>query len=197
MKRSYGDGPESTVRSNAAIALAMPSLVTPVPKTAPKRVRYPSIALSLATTWSRLSPISTGLWMGPSACSSSEVARPSQNWNFMYAESSTVPELRVPMRPPMPVSTLSWFAQAVSGAWHVAQLTVSSAESRGSKKSRRPSSTLSLVCGLSDGTVTGGSARLAGGTWLDCEASETTEASIAAGTIVKRQCFLIGPHSCR
>jgi hypothetical protein len=47
--------------------------------------------------------------------------------------SRIVPEFRGPTCPPMPVSVALWFALAVAGSWQVAQLIVSSADSRGSK----------------------------------------------------------------
>ena len=72
-----------------------------------------------------------------------------------------VPELRPPTCPRMPVSVAPWLAHPVSGAWHVAQLMVPSAESRPSKYNCAPSRILASVCGLSAGMGTGGADVLA------------------------------------
>src|ERR1700694_3977469 len=63
--------------------------------------------------------------------------------------------LRPPFCPRIPVETGAPSVNPCSGAWQDAHATVLSAESRLSKYSRRPSSTLSAEYGLSGGHGTG------------------------------------------
>ena len=73
-----------------------------------------------------------GLAIGPSACSSSEPARPSQKkcGYSVTAWLMNVGALRLPFWPRMPVATGVPWEKACSGSWQVAQETVPSAESR-------------------------------------------------------------------
>src|SRR5262249_2756543 len=75
------------------------------------------------------------------------------------------------------------FDQPFFGSWQLAQLTVSSHDSRGSKYSCLPSSTFSGVSGLSAGTGTGFSPS---GT-LSGSAANATSGSIATANKTKRE----------
>lgn len=88
----------------------------------------------LTTIDSCVAPISIGLAMGPSACSSSDAARPSQK-KFGYSVTAAFTndgDLRPPICPRMPVECGVGSENACSGLWHVAQAMVPSAERRGS-----------------------------------------------------------------
>ena len=68
--------------------------------------------------------------IGPLACSSRLGARPSQNWNSLKTEFSTVGLFRVPFFPPTPSATFLPSANPFSGSWQVAHETVPSFERR-------------------------------------------------------------------
>src|SRR5262249_29047201 len=156
--RSYGALPESTVRSKHAIACATRSIViSSLPKAFANSGLYPTIVFSRPTTASCVLPISIGFAIGPFACSSSDPARPSQNCAREYTRLITVGALRPPFCPRIPVETGDPSVKPCSGAWHEAQLTVSSAERRLSKYKYRPSPTFAAEYGLLLGHWIGGS----------------------------------------
>src|SRR5438067_10224750 len=96
-------------------------------------------------------PISIGLAIGPLACSSRVLARPSQNCSSLYARLNTVGALRPPSWPRMPLENGCPSVNASFGSWQVAHETVLSADSRLSKYRSQPSSAFSGVYGLSLG----------------------------------------------
>ncbi len=73
---------------------------------------------------------SSGLAIGPPACSSRLSARPSQNCLGENAALSTVGAFRVPVLPPAPLDCLLPSLNALSGSWQEAQATESSADNR-------------------------------------------------------------------
>ena len=77
--------------------------------------------------------ISAGFCIGPSAWSSSDAARPSQNWAALKTRLITVGACRFPFFPPTPVE--NWFGSAkpFSGTWHDAHESVLSGDRRRSK----------------------------------------------------------------
>ena len=79
------------------------------------------------------SPISIGFWIGPCAWPSSDGARPSQNIVLPYTVFRTVGALRLPVCPSIPTETGRLSVQPLAGLWQVAQPTVPSSETRGSK----------------------------------------------------------------
>ena len=93
--------------------------------------------------------ISTGLTIGPTACSSIVAARPSQNWccSMLEARLSTGGALRPPFLPSTPVETGVGSENPCCGRWQVAQETVSSTDRRVSKNNQRPSRTVAGVGG--------------------------------------------------
>jgi hypothetical protein len=79
-------------------------------------------------------PISLGLTIGNPACSSSVLARPSQNCVLLYRAFRMVGALRWPTRPFIPTDVGFLSVNASSGLWQVLHDTVSSADRRRSKK---------------------------------------------------------------
>src|SRR5438874_10853033 len=63
--------------------------------------------------------------------------------------------LRLPLLPAMPVETGRAAVKACAGLWQVAQETLASEETRGSKNRSQPSSALAGVYGLSSGQTIG------------------------------------------
>src|SRR4051812_30328052 len=98
--------------------------------------------------------------MGPLACSSKLSARPSQNWDFMYAALRMLGAETVPLWPRIPVDTGDWSVQPLFGSWHDAHETVASRDRRLSKKRVLPSAAFASLTGLSGGT--GGSSSPSG-----------------------------------
>src|SRR3954468_15504100 len=80
IKRSNGEFPLSTVRSNEAMDLTTRSMVTwSVPQACLNNATYFGSACRRCTTSAWVVAISTGFSIGPLACSSRLGARPSQN----------------------------------------------------------------------------------------------------------------------
>ena len=72
----------TTVRSKAAMASATWSTVIgPSPNTRLNASTYPGMRSTVRIMAWCVLPISIGFWIGPLACSSSDGARPSQNWS--------------------------------------------------------------------------------------------------------------------
>ncbi|MNX99754.1 hypothetical protein D3C86_1322210 [compost metagenome] len=84
------------------------------------------------TSWLGL-PISTGLTMGPLACSSRLAARPSQNWTDKKAEFQTVGAERPPVLPKTPSEVARLSSPPAITLWQELQETLPVLESRGSK----------------------------------------------------------------
>ncbi len=68
-------------------------------------------------------------------------------------------EFRVPSKPSIPILKRLGSVKELAGWWQEAQACVPSPESMGSKNNLRPKATPSTVCGLSAGTIGGGSKR--------------------------------------
>ncbi len=150
------------MRSNVATAWAMWSMVSAaVPNASLKRRRYSGTLRSRCTvaSWARSAVfslvISMGLAMGPLTCSSSDAARPSQNWSAPYTRLITDGALRPPFCPPMPLETGWASVKACAGEWQLAHETLPSDDRRGSKKSSQPNSALAGVYLLSSGHMIG------------------------------------------
>src|SRR5512132_2077616 len=126
-------------------------------------------------------PISTGFTIGPFACSSSVAARPSQNCTGRYAAFHTVGAERSPCLPSTPTLTARSSSPASITLWHELHDTVAVSDSRGSKNSCLPSSTLATVVGLSAG-VGGVFGRLS----VALDATPATSAAAASATTIQR-----------
>src|SRR6516162_3019162 len=150
-KRSNGAPGVISVASKTAIAFSTLASVTgsgSPGKALAKGSRYPGIPFSCSATWASGEAISTGLTIGPPACCSRSLARPSQNWALLNTALRTVGALRAPccQRCPMDGDCVS--APPSPRLWQELQLMIWLADSRGSKKSIFPSSTLAGVAGL-------------------------------------------------
>src|SRR5438874_5242015 len=105
------------------------------PKTRWNACWYSSTLAICATAASTFGcPISLGLTIGNPACSSSVLARPSQNCVLLYRAFRIVGALRWPTRPFMPTEVGFLSVKARSGLWQVLHETVLSADRRRSKK---------------------------------------------------------------
>ena len=100
-------------------------------------------------------PISIGFRMGSFACSSSDGARPSQNWVALNIALSTVGLLRCGRwaGAATPSGTGLWSTKPRAGSWQVAHDTWSLIERRLSLNSLSPSATLSGVGAAAGGTA--------------------------------------------
>src|SRR5439155_16773249 len=80
------------------------------------------VASSLATTFESVSCISIGFWIGPSTCSRSVAARPSQKNELFQARLNSGIALRVPALPSAPrLTARPLSAPAAARSWHEAQ----------------------------------------------------------------------------
>ena len=109
---------------------------------------YPGMAASCSMTCSGGDAISTGFTRGPPACSFRSLARPSQNCTVLKTALKTVGALRPPRCQRCPID-VSWASTPPSPMlWQELQLIAWLADSRGSKYSMVPSSTLAGVAAL-------------------------------------------------
>src|SRR2546421_7915403 len=92
--------------------------------------------------------ISPGEAIGPSACSSREPARPSQNNSSDQARFKTVGVLRPNSFMPWPIALGSPSPQAKAGLWHDAQDIQFDPDKRVSKNNVRPSTSRASVYSL-------------------------------------------------
>src|SRR6185503_16079636 len=110
-------------------------------------------AFNLATMLVRVSCISMGFCIGSSTCFRNVAARPSQKNDDFQARFSRGMAFRAPALPSAPILTFLFSENAISGRWQVAQDCELLMDNCGSKNNRRPSSTPSLVNGLSLGSA--------------------------------------------
>src|SRR5262245_4861482 len=120
--------------------------------------------------------ISSGEAIGPSACSSSVAARPSQNSASAHATLSSVGLRRFSVFEAWPTPRPRPSPHEKPGLWQVAQEITPDAESRGSKNSARPSSTRALLKALS-----AGNGAAAGRSYFDRSAGRTPSGASLAG----------------
>src|ERR1019366_3613166 len=104
--------------------------------------------LSCSATCGWGDAISTGFTIGPPACCSRSLARPSQNWALLNTEFNTVGALRPPCCQRWPSDIDSPSTPPSPILWHELQLIAWLADSRGSKKSILLSATFDGVAGL-------------------------------------------------
>src|SRR5690554_7988147 len=110
--------------------------------------------LSVATTRSGVLLISTPACTGPLACSARSAARPSQNWAALNTALNTVGEFRGLFCQPWPIEVGNSSSPPRPTVWQGLQLIRWLEDSRGSKDSILPSSTLVGVSSLP--SITGG-----------------------------------------
>ena len=131
---SYFELPErAATRSKVAIALAMPSSVTRcrrLSRTVRCSRNLPS--RSMICLYFCL-PISIGFCIGPCAWPSSDGAPAVPEHRLSIGRVDHAGRLRPPVWPAIPIETGMPSVHPLAGLWQVAQLTVPSSETRGSK----------------------------------------------------------------
>ena len=143
---------------------------------------------SCSTTCSCVEPISTGLTIGPPACSVRSAARPSQNCAVLYVAFRTVGELRPPFCQRWPSETGARSTPPVPRLWQVLQLMLCPSDRRGSKNNALPSST-AAGSGAGSGDCGIGSKRASASSRSTGSAARAPLVALQANTTVAKSAF--------
>ena len=142
---SNGAIPEITVRSNVAMAFPRVAAVRPSPGYARSNIaRYPGMPRSVSSARGSGMFISSGGLDGPEGLLLEARARPSQNSRSAQARFRIVGVRRPSCFMPWPTARGNPSPHEKAGLWQVAQDMTPDPDSRGSKKSVRPSSARSF-----------------------------------------------------